>query len=166
VRTTFSIEGTSFRDSRFDALDLDFSDGSVERSAFIASGNDAIDASGSVVELAELVVNGAGDKGVSAGERSRVSGARIDIRDATIGVASKDLSDVILSQLRLAGVEVGLAAYQKKSEYGPGRIVASAVTAEGAKRLHAIEERSVLSLDGVVVSSDQRRVAEQLYRVP
>ncbi len=71
-----------------------------------------------------------------------------------------------LSDVHLENAGVGFAAYQKKSEFGPGRLSISRMTAKAVSRLFAIERRSALTLDGRALEADQHRVAEQLYPPP
>ena len=51
-------------------------------SSFINSGNDAIDVSGSIIELQNIFINGVGDKALSAGENSRMTAHQIEIKNA------------------------------------------------------------------------------------
>ena len=51
VRSAFSIKHSQFVASRGDALDCDFTNGTLHRVAFLKSGNDAADFSGSYVHL-------------------------------------------------------------------------------------------------------------------
>ncbi|MDP6929907.1 MAG: CotH kinase family protein, partial [Planctomycetota bacterium] len=88
----FEIEHSKFRTSFSDALDADFCTGKILGSSFVRLGNDAVDVSGSSIEIVEMTVKGAGDKGISAGENSRVTARKIQIEDADMGVASKDMS--------------------------------------------------------------------------
>ena len=90
------------------------------------------DVSGTRLELAGVHVRGAGDKALSAGEASLVEGERLTAVQARIGVASKDASEVELRDVEVRECEYGLAAYQKKAEYAPSRIVI-----EGAGSLDA-----------------------------
>ena len=75
-----------------DAFDADFGQGFFERCVFYDIGADAIDVSGSDVQVRDVRMINLGDKGLSVGENSRVTGERIYIENADFGVASKDLS--------------------------------------------------------------------------
>ena len=48
--------------------------GVVINSTFTDIGNDAMDFSGSISELSEISIDGVGDKAISAGEMSKISG--------------------------------------------------------------------------------------------
>ena len=59
---------------------------------------------------------------MSIGESSNVFARNIIVDNAFIGVASKDLSKINLRNLKASDVNICLAAYEKKQEYGPGFI--------------------------------------------
>ena len=59
---------------------------------------------------------------ISVGEKSRVFAQNILVDNAFIGIASKDLSNISLKNLKVNNVSFCLAAYEKKKEYGPGFI--------------------------------------------
>ena len=122
IRSPFSIKNTDFINSSSDAIDVDFSNGRIQSSTFKDVGNDAIDISGAQVYIKNVKISSAFDKGISAGERSKVFIRNVDISNGFIGVASKDLSSVEINQLDVGKVQICLAAYRKKPEYGPGFI--------------------------------------------
>lgn len=165
VRSEFRIEGSEFSDAASDAVDIDFGTGSLRRTAFLNCGNDGIDASGTVVRIEDMVGAGAGDKALSAGEGGRmtIEGARV--RDAEIGLASKDESRVEARGLRLQRCALGLAVFRKKPEFGPASLhVAGLGEAEvGASDLP--ESGSTLVLDGKPRPSNESRVRALLYGV-
>jgi hypothetical protein len=163
VRSHFEIDQTTFRDSRSDTFDADFSDGVIRRSLFLGSGNDAIDVSGSRVTVSSVRVERAGDKGVSAGERAELVLEDVEVRGAAIGVASKDDSRVVADGLRVGEVGVALALYRKKSEFGPASMELRDVHIEDATTRHLVEEGSTLVVAGISVDSNARAVYAQLY---
>ena len=123
IRTEFEIRFCEFGDSASDALDGDYVSGSVIGSSFHDIVGDALDFSGSVVELSTVSISRVGDKGISAGEASNVTVQDMYIEDTSIAIASKDLSSVSGERVTIVRATLtGLAAYQKKSEYGPGNM--------------------------------------------
>jgi hypothetical protein len=123
IRTQFGIETTTFQDTKFDAFDGDFTQGLITNSFFHAIAADGIDISGSDVTVSELDMQSIGDKGISVGESSRLTGSDISITQADFGVVSKDNSQIRLSQIALEDINTaGFAAYIKKPEYGPATI--------------------------------------------
>lgn len=165
IRGRFEISGTVFEGAASDALDVDFGDGRILRTSFVDCTNDGIDVSGSVVELEDVLVNGAGDKGVSAGERSRLTGRAVSIVRAEVAIASKDLSTIRLDGVEIRQGRVGLTAYRKKPEFGSAEIHALGAELSDLEQEFLIEVGSVASVNGEAIDASHQNVAELMYGV-
>jgi hypothetical protein len=163
VRSPFEIDETFIHDTFSDAFDADFSDGTIRRSMFRNTGNDAIDISGSRVTVAAVRIEKAGDKGVSAGEQAALTLEDVQVDGGAIGVASKDKSSVVAAGLRLSGVKIGFALYQKKSEFGPATMDVRDTRLDGAETPYLLEQGSKLVLDGQAVAPNATGVYDKLY---
>lgn len=163
IRGDFLLEQCVFQNSRSDALDVDFGKGKLLRVQFFESGNDAVDMSGSLVEIQELFVKGAGDKGISLGEKSKGYGGDIVIRETAVGIASKDLSQADFDKVKIEQSKIGLAAYQKKATFGPGSIRLKNFTSIDVENDWLIEERSTLKIDGDEIDGTEKKLAKKLY---
>jgi len=164
IRSSFTIGSSLFTNSASDALDIDFGEGFIRNTVFINSGNDAMDFSGSVVHVSRCYVNGVGDKGISAGENSQITAKHIEIRNGTIGVVSKDMSNTRIEDITIYNTRIGLATYQKKREFGPATLFASKVTFVNVPRMYLIEERSILVLNGKNIHGSEVDVAQGIYK--
>ena len=112
-----------------DAFDGDFVTGVVRNSAFLNSVEDAVDVSGSEFLVEKCRFTAIGDKGISAGEDSTVDVRDCVVESASIGVASKDFSRVVVDGLEIqSAINYGFAVYIKKAEFGPSSIEARNVT--------------------------------------
>lgn len=149
IRTRFKIEKTLFSRAQSDALDVDFSNGTLHETAFTDSGNDAIDISGSQVALEDIQIRGAGDKGISAGEISTLTGKNIRISRAVVGAASKDVSVMTLTDIRISDSRIGLTAYRKKPEFGGGVIKADNVDMTSVEYPVLVEAGSSIVIDNM-----------------
>ena len=69
INSKFFIDGCNFIDARSDAIDLDFSNGTISNSKFNNINGDAVDTSGSTVQIKNLEIDNVGDKAISAGEK-------------------------------------------------------------------------------------------------
>ncbi len=147
IRSKFYIENSYFEETLSDSIDIDFSDGSIINSKFFQSKNDAIDFSGSNVKLDKIYIQGSGDKGISVGEGSTLNGKDIIIENSKIGIASKDASDVYLDKVTINNVDIGLAAYIKKIEYGSPQIKASNIQLVNYKHDYISDLRSQIIID-------------------
>jgi len=165
VRSRFQIDDVVFKDTRSDALDIDFGTGSVTRATFLNCGNDAMDVSGTSVSVEDVFIDGAGDKGLSAGEASRMIVRRARVRRAEIGLASKDLSELEIRGLDLAGSSLGFAVYKKKPEFGPAVLSAWDVRTSDLGTRYLLEGGSRLSFEGREVEPNEGQVRDLLYGV-
>ena len=159
VRGSFLLRDSLFEESASDALDVDFAEGQIQQTSFIDSGNDAIDFSGSVGRIAGIVIDGAGDKGISAGERSRITAREVVLRRCRLGVASKDLSQVEIDGLMVEESAIGLAVYRKNPEFGPGKMSVVEVDISAAEARYLAEEHSTLIVDSEKIAARRKNLA-------
>ncbi len=151
IRARFEFVDSEFAGTRSDAFDADFGQGFFERCVFHDIGADGIDVSGSDVQVRDVRFINLGDKGLSVGEISRLTGERIYIENADFGVASKDLARVHISDATIKSSRIaGLAAYIKKPSYGPASITAERVTFIDvpAEQQTLVQTGSWIDLDG------------------
>ena len=63
-----------------------------------------------------------GDKAISVGEKSSVKIKKIIIKNANIGIASKDGSKTLIDLAKISNTKLCLSAYKKKQEFSGGFI--------------------------------------------
>ncbi len=165
VRTNFSIDSSLFNYTFSDALDADFSNGKITNTSFLNSGNDAIDVSGADIELSNLIIDGAQDKGLSAGENSAMRADNIVIKNVEIAVVSKDLSSLKVKNLDIQDSKVGFAVFQKKPEFGPASISVNTLNTSNITVPHLVENNSSLNVDDKLIRSNEDKVKAVLYGV-
>lgn len=162
ISTTFEMDNVVFTRSFSDAFDGDFVTGTISNSFFDDIGNDAIDVSGSNIHIENVQITRAGDKGVSAGEDSRITAHQLVVSGSEIGIASKDKSEVIVTKCLLKDNKLGFTAYQKKYEFGPGSILADSIELKNVSTDYLIEKNSSLRLNGVAAEVVDR-VLDRMY---
>jgi hypothetical protein len=146
IRSVFVLHECEIGFTQFDGFDSDFCRGKVEHSVFHDLGNDGMDFSGSQVTIVDCDVIHPTDKGASVGEESEAEFTDLRVTGGNIGLASKDLSKVLVNSIRLDSVKVGFAAYRKKPEYGPASIDVRAYEVGTVDQLFSIEPGSELLL--------------------
>ncbi|MEM7101918.1 MAG: right-handed parallel beta-helix repeat-containing protein [Bacteroidota bacterium] len=146
IRSDFLLKDAIIANTFSDGFDADFCTGIIQDTYFNNTGNDGMDMSGSVITVIDCIVENAGDKGISVGEHANVEVKFVKVDGAVIGVASKDLSMLNIDTISLVNCQQGIAAYQKKPEFGGGKIEISRYSAENVKFLHRIEQGSELIL--------------------
>jgi hypothetical protein len=164
VRTRVRIDASLFRDTTSDAFDCDFCDAEITNTAFRNVANDGIDVSGSTVRVDNVVVDKAGDKGISTGEAIDLVATHVLVIDSNVGVASKDRSTLTVNDLTLRGCNWGIAAFQKKPEFGPAVVRIVGFRSEGMELRNLIQEGSIAVVDDVTLPpSDAQNIREILY---
>jgi len=146
IRCRLSIDRMRIANTAYDGFDADFCSGTITSIYFHNTANDALDFSGSSVIIRDCSIVGAGDKGVSVGENSTVKIVSASVRDCTIAIASKDLSELVIDNISITGCKQGFTAYQKKPEFGPATIIVHRYTMDGVKQPFMIESGSSLQL--------------------
>lgn len=146
-----------------DAFDGDFVTGSVRVATFADIGGDALDFSGSRIDVVGCSATRVRDKGLSVGEASTVSLSGLQADDVGAGVAVKDGSElraerVVVRNARVAGVMV----YLKKPGYGDSRATVAGLDFVGDVPASLCQTGSSLTIDGVVTPTQALDV-EALY---
>ena len=147
IRSDFIVDKMHLSNTFSDGFDADFCSGTVRNSYSVDTGNDAFDFSGSLITIENCTFKNIGDKGVSAGEKATIKIESSFINGADIGVASKDLSKVTIENITVENCNKAFAAYQKKPEYGPGKITVKNYTAKNNKFLELAEDNSIITFD-------------------
>jgi hypothetical protein len=114
-----------------DALDIMAGHGLVEGCVIHDTGADGVDVkNGTEVEVRDTRFVNIGDKGMSIGEHSYATARNITVENADFGMASKDLSQIVVEDATIVGARIaGLATYIKKPEYGTtASIIANRIT--------------------------------------
>ena len=93
------ISEISINNSFSDALDVDFSRLKIDKINIEYALNDCVDFSAGSYELGKLNLKNCGDKALSVGEKSFIKLNEIIVKNANIGIASKDSS--IVKQIKL-----------------------------------------------------------------
>jgi hypothetical protein len=122
IRSQGHIKKIKSSESTNDALDMDFSNISIDDLIITNSGNDCVDLSFGSYQFNNVEINFCGDKGISVGERSKLFSNLSFIKNTDIGIAVKDSSIAKLKNANFDNVKTCFAAYKKKQEFNGGKI--------------------------------------------
>jgi hypothetical protein len=163
IRSKFTMTGCSFDNIFQDAFDSDFSEGIIQNSLFRDIANDAIDFSGSKVDIKECEIINTGDKGISCGEKSELMISNIKIDNSNVAVACKDLSSLSISGSLITNCKYSFIALVKKSEYGEAEIHSINNTFKNIFNGYMIEEGSIVFFDNIPVPGIHKKLAKEFY---
>ena len=158
VRSKFDLKNITIKNTTSDGFDSDFSSGTIENGRFenIGSqgGGDGVDVSGSKVTVINSYFENISDKAISVGENSNLKATNIDIKNADIGVASKDGSLLTISDSKFSEIrKAGLMSYIKKPEYESAEILAKNISIESTGDKFISQSGSKITIDGVETPS-------------
>lgn len=106
-----------------DALDIDFSNLNIVSIKVDGAGNDCIDLSTGVYNFNSVFASKCADKGVSVGERSRLSIDHVFVNIANSGIAVKDESVLVVNKVVATNIDdVCVPQYIKKSKYSNPKV--------------------------------------------
>jgi len=154
IRSEFKINNSVFYKNKFDAIDIDYSEGIIRNSNFYFSGNDALDFSGSKIELKSLNISNAEDKAISIGELSKINGEDIHIINSNLGIVNKDMSSSYFNDITIDSVNIAIAVFQKKSEFGPAKLGVHNISINSCAKEFLVENGSELKINGVIHPSN------------
>lgn len=154
IRSRFALRDVEFLDTASDALDADFSDGTVHGGHFGRIGGDGIDVSGANIQVDGTRLDDVQDKAISVGEASHLTARNVRMERVSTAAASKDASELIFEDsyvnvARIAGVSV----YTKKPVYGPARAQVNRVEMHNVATVTMVQTGSQASVDGVVAAT-------------
>ena len=158
------IKNVTFSEAASDAFDCDFCRGTLTKMGFDGVGGDALDVSGSEINITQSEFKRIRDKAISVGERSKVIASALAIENIGTGIASKDGSKAYVRDTNISNAEfVAFAAYLKKKEYEiSGEIVGENITFSDNSQIALVEEKAFVKINGKVIKSQQVNV-EALY---
>ena len=163
IKSDFYVNKCKFQDIFADAFDSDYCTGKLTNTAFNMVGNDAIDFSTSQIKIDSCTIKDISDKGISGGEGSTLWVSNTTIDQCNIGAASKDLSEVYLTNVSITNSKYGLVALQKKPEYGAGKLITENFSISNCEIELLIEKGSSVNLNGKVTEGTKKKVAEMFY---
>lgn len=168
VRSEFFLENLNISNTVSDAVDSDFSHGTVKGGVFdnigTAGGGDAIDVSGSIVMVTGSQFHNISDKALSVGEGSQMTARDLHIDGVVTGAASKDASRLTISASVIENAQVaGLMAYVKKPQYGPASIEAEGLRFVNTPIDALAQTGSSIRIDGDLVPVRDLSV-DELYK--
>jgi hypothetical protein len=150
------IRDSVFIDNAFDGVDLDWSDGVVER-CFLGMngpGGDGLDLSGSRVSVEDSVFSDVPDKCLSVGEAATLTLRGSLLRACKVGVASKDRSLADVRESVFLDNGRNFAAYQKKPVFGGGRIRGEDLVLIGTAKPDLRDGPSEIAVEGARTFAD------------
>ena len=118
INSSGSLDSVYIENTKYDGLDLDFSNLKINSLIINNAGNDCSDFSYGSYEIQKALLTNCGDKGISIGEKSYFSGVEIETAFSNIGIATKDSAITKIKNFKSENDAYCIANYRKKQEFG------------------------------------------------
>ena len=142
INSRGEISKINIKNSRFDALDIDFSSLRINTIEINTSKNDCADFSNGNYLIINAIVSNCLDKGFSIGEKSEIEIDSLTIESSKTGIAVKDSSFAEVNDFNGEDIESCFQIYQKKQEFGPAYLKIGSLNCIGSKG-NIIQEGSI-----------------------
>jgi len=146
VNVEGQINNIYINNSYSDALDIDFSNISIENIVIKGSKNDCVDVSAGKYNFNFLDLDVCGDKGLSVGEESEITIHNINVNNSKLGIASKDGSIANIFYANIKSVDTCLGSYNKKQEFSGGYIKINEFKCNNFIKENIIDAQSIILL--------------------
>ena len=165
IESNFILKNLTISSTFSDAFDSDFSTGVIDSCSFFNVDGDAVDLSGSEVNIKNSKFKNVRDKAVSAGEASIIKLKNTKINDVGIGVASKDGSIVNARDIEIKDYKLYAAmSYVKKDFYTQPSLIGIGIEIYPIKKnAFLAQEKTFMSLNSIIIDTEQIDV-EGLYK--
>lgn len=144
IRSRGNINLINVINSYQDAVDFDFSELEIASIYIKNAGNDCLDFSLGNYKIKDIKAYNCFDKGVSVGEKSKVSIDNIYLEYSNINLVSKDSSELFIKEADFKNYNLCAAVYRKKQEFGGGYLQIPYDKCEKEKII--VQDQSILKL--------------------
>jgi hypothetical protein len=166
IKTTSAIHLTYspfyFKECLFknvhNAINLNFSNGSILNCAFEDCDVSAVQASGSNVSVKSIVVNRAGKMALDVKQGSQFKGEGIKIKNTPSGVIVTDLSEAHFNQIVLEDADRGIVIEKSGINSGESVVKINGFTFNRVKDVYIKEEQSTIIVDGKTVNQSNNKL--------
>jgi hypothetical protein len=118
INSSGSINSMYIENTKYDGLDLDFSNIKINLLEVNNAGNDCSDFSYGNYEIQKALLTNCDDKGISIGEKSIFNSEEIETTFSNIGIATKDSAIANIKKFKSENNVYCIASYRKKQEFG------------------------------------------------
>ncbi len=151
-RSPVKLLDISVLNAPFNGIKLDYCTGEITNATIKNTGGNGIDVLGGNIQIANTVLEEVKDKAISVGNNGMATINTTTIDNTNIALASKDLSTIQVDFINIKNCQHGFTAFQKKPEYGGGKILVKDYDSYNIRYLHLIEKGSLLDLKGTEIT--------------
>jgi hypothetical protein len=157
IRSSFSFKECLFKKIKNDALDADFSDGTIEQCVFEDCNESALDLTMTKIKFSSLYVNKA-DKAILIKNGSELKGSDLKIKNAGTGIIAEDLVIVDIKKIQINDTEKGIVAYTTKKGAGKPSVRLIELVLQNVKKSYLKDKQSLVNANGMQIQDNVENV--------
>jgi hypothetical protein len=154
MRSKFSFKECIFHRMYRDALDADFSEGTITNCVFEQCNENALNLTMCEVKIKSIYVDGCKDKAFNIKGGAQLKGDDVRIKNSNIAISAEDLSSIDLQNVTITNSEIGLVAYRNNSGAGYPTLNVSGLVLSNVKKNYLREKKSTITANGVTISDE------------
>lgn len=154
IRSGFSFKECLFNNMSDNALDADFSDGTITNCVFENCKENALDITMSKLKVSDIYVNGVGNKAFNIKGGSQFNGNDIRIKNARIGFSAEGHSTLDLKKIAISDSEIGIVAYQNEPAAGYPVVTITELVFNNTQKEILKEKKSNVTVNGIVIKNE------------
>lgn len=158
IRSHFSFNHCLFQNMTNDALDIDFSEGTVTSCVFENCKENALDITMGKVTLKSVYINGSGNKGINAKAGTQINGNDIRITNSNIAFSLEDNANMVIQKTEMTDVKTGIVAYNNKSGAGYPTVKINSALFIDVKQKYLKEKSASIIINDVEVNDETKNV--------
>jgi len=137
-----------------DALDADFSEGTVTNSVFEKCNENALDISMSKVKVKSVYIDGSNNKALNIKAGAQIIGEDVKIKNANIAISAEDASNIDLENVTITYSQYGVVAYKNKPGGGHPTIKIKKLALSDVKQKYLKEKKSTIIVEGKEIEDE------------
>ena len=159
IRSKFSFNECLFHQLE-NALAIDFSEGTITNCAFENCKNNALDITMGKVKVKSVYFNGIGNKALNIKAGTDLNGNDVKIKNASIALSAEDDSYVALQNVIISDSEIGIVAFENKSNAGYPSVKMGGLLLTNLKKNYLKEKNATITANGINIVEEVDNVKE------
>jgi hypothetical protein len=160
IRSGFVFKECLFHKAKGTALNIDFSDGTINNCVFEDCSKNALDITMGKVSLMSVYINGTGNKAINIKGGSQINGDDIRIKNSFIAISAEDLATADLQNVSITQTRIGIVAYSNKSKAGHPTLKISGLVLKEVKSYYLNEKKSSVFVNGININDETDNVED------
>ena len=158
IRSEFIFNTCMFQNMKNDALDVDYSSGTITDCVFEKCDENAIDITMSKVQLTNVSMSEIGNKALNVKEGGQLTGMDVKIEKSYIAISAEDFSSIDLQSVSVKDSKKGVVGYKNKNGAGYPVIKINKLHQTHVESSYLKEKKATIVINGKQMEEETKDV--------